>query len=370
MAKLTVVTYFCRPMSTTQFYPLTISSIERLTAESVSIAFDIPSQLKQEFDFIPGQYLTLKATIGGEEVRRSYSICSSASESQLKVGVKKVPSGLFSTMANTTLSVGDVLDVMSPMGSFHSPIGSGHYVAMAAGSGITPVLSIIKSGLESTTDSRFTLIYGNRSSETIMFKSQIEALLAEYGNRLNVVHRLSAGEMPGAENGRIDGISLNSWNGKLYDVQDVEMFFLCGPEEMISTATTVLSNQGVIKERIKFELFTVPVAMVSENAPADEAPMEEFTGTSRITVIIDDEEVSFELKADGESILDAGLNAGADLPFACKGGVCCTCRAKVTKGKAHMTQNFSLDDKEIEEGYVLTCQSHPDTAELVVDYDA
>ena len=355
-------------MAATDFYTLTISEIQRLTPKAVSIAFSIPDELKSLFSFIPGQYLTLKSTINGEEVRRSYSVCSADYESVLRVGVKEVQGGRFSTYANRELKVGDQIEVMAPTGNFHADMSAGKYVAIAGGSGITPILSIIKSSLKASADVSFTLIYGNHDADNIMFKEEIEGLESEYGSRLTVLHKLSAGGGDKYDSGRIDGISLNGWNGQLFDANSVNKFLLCGPGQLMDMTATALSNMGVSKDQMLMELFTAPVSQepVKQEVEAD---VEAFTGMSQVTVVVDDESFDFELNTQGNSVLDAGLAAGADLPFACKGGVCCTCRAKVTEGKMRMVQNFSLDDQEIADGYVLTCQSHPDTQKVVVNYD-
>lgn len=353
------------------FHTLTIADVKRETADTVSIAFDIPENLKSDFKYIQGQYLTFKAQINGEEVRRSYSLCSSPStDNELRVAIKKVPNGLFSTYANESLKTGDTLETMPPMGNFYTELKEGQskrYVAFAAGSGITPVLSILKTSLTTETNSRFTLFYGNRNSDSIIFKNELSALAEKYADRLNVHHILSREEQSNSLlNGRIDAEKCKGLCESYKNVQSADEFFLCGPAEMIDNVTNTLSGLGVDKKHIHFELFNTPV--MAENQPK-RAASKSSNGLSTVTVIMDGDETTFELSSNGDSVLDAALDAGVDVPFACKGAVCCTCKAKVKEGDVEMDMNYALEDEEVEEGFILTCQSHPKSATVIVDYD-
>ncbi len=351
------------------FHPLTIKDVRKETADTVSIAFDIPAHLNGDFNYTQGQYLTFKATVNGEEVRRSYSLCSSpTTDKELRVAIKKVPNGAFSTYANESLKAGDVLETMPPMGNFYTDLKEGqskHYVAFAAGSGITPVMSILKTSLAIETNSRFTLFYGNRNSESIIFKDELDALADKYADRLKVHHILSREEQSNSLlNGRIDGEKCKGLCESFNDVQSADEFFLCGPAELIDNVTKTLGSLGVDKKHIHFELFNTPV--MAENQPKRSASK---SGMSTVTIIMDGDETTFELASNGDAILDAALDAGVDVPFACKGAVCCTCKAKVMEGEVEMDMNYALEDEEVEEGFILTCQSHPKSANVVVDYD-
>jgi ring-1,2-phenylacetyl-CoA epoxidase subunit PaaE len=359
-------------MSSPKFNTLTVKNIKRETPDSVSVSFHIPDSLKDDYQFIQGQYITFKKEFNGEEVRRSYSICSSPLDGELTVGIKEVEGGKFSTYANRQLKVGDPLDVMTPMGNFFTELKSDNqknYVAFAAGSGITPILSIIKTTLAKEPQSQFKLVYGNKNSGSIMFLEEIEALKNTYLNRFTVFHILSreAVDVP-IFNGRINDLKCKDFcDHKLIDPSQSDEFFLCGPESMIMSVKSDLEQRNVPSKNIHFELFTssAPIKSTSENSKTLESTGE----VSKVSVKIDGLTYQLELPYYGETILDAALKTGADLPFACKGGVCCTCRAKVTQGTVEMDLNFSLEDDEVEKGYILTCQSHPTSAEVFVDFD-
>jgi len=354
------------------FHPLRVQKVQRETEDCVSIVFEVPPNLKELYAFKPGQSLTLRTELGGEEVRRTYSICSAPSDEELRVAVKKVDGGTFSTWANTELKPGDILDVMPPVGKFGTelhPAQKKHYVAFAAGSGITPVLSIIKTGLQTEKNSRFTLVYGNRSKGSIIFKEALEALKDRYIDRFRVYHILSR-ERSEAEinNGRIDVPKLDLLFSRLIDLRGSDHFFLCGPEEMIFCIKNYLSGRGVPEDRIHFELFTIPgqkksVADTPVAAAADSGPK------SRVAVRLDGISFEFDLGAGGESILDAALKQGADLPYACKGGVCTTCKARLMEGDVEMDVNWGLEPDEIAKGFILTCQAHPRTEKVSIDFD-
>jgi len=352
------------------FHALVVNDVNRETRDCVSIAFELPDDLRDLYRFTPGQYLTFKHNFDGEEVRRSYSICSSPLEGELRVAVKEVKDGRFSTYANRLLKVGDVLDVMSPMGNFvldPNEANAQTYVAFAAGSGITPVMSIMKSVLEIEPNSKFVLFYGNKNSSSIIFKEQIEDLKNKHLNRLEVHHILSR-EDQGADllYGRIDAKKVTTCAQSLFDAADVAGYYLCGPAEMITAASETLEQLGVDKKKIHFELFTSAgvVDKVDHSQPKDTTKI-----LSSVTVILDGDETHFDVSSTGKTILDAALDAGADVPFACKGAVCCTCRAKLIEGTAEMDMNYALVDDEVADGYILTCQSHPTSARVVVSYD-
>jgi ring-1,2-phenylacetyl-CoA epoxidase subunit PaaE len=353
------------------FEQLTVREVRRETNDCVSIAFEIPNALKNAFQFLQGQYITLKTRIGGEEVRRSYSICSSPLEDELRVAVKKVPQGVFSTYANEVLKAGDQLDVMPPMGKFFTPLlpeQKKNYVGFAAGSGITPLLSIIKTTLQTEQESTFTLVYGNRNRHSIIFRETLEALKNKYMDRFRLIHILSRETTDTPLNsGRIDTDKCLVLCDKAIDLQQTDEFFLCGPEEMIFAVKNVLEQQHVPAQKIHFELFTTAGQQHKKNhqqeEDIDKGPK------SKITVTLDGISFDFELSQKGDAILDAALKHGADLPYACKGGVCCTCRAKLIEGEVDMEVNYGLEPDEIEQGFILTCQSHPKSEKVVVDFD-
>lgn len=357
-----------------RFHPLTVREVRRETDDTVSILFDVPDELKDAFKFQHGQYLTLKYDMEGEELRRSYSICSGVPEGELRVAVKSVPGGKFSTWANTILRQGGAIDVMAPMGRFTTPLEPDRaksYVLFAAGSGITPVMSIIKTVLALEPKSDITLFYGNRSTGSIIFREQIEDLKNRFMGRLRVFHVLSR-EKQDLEvlNGRIDQEKSGRLLDVLTDVEDTDSFFLCGPEGMIEDVRASLAERGVDKKKVHFELFTTPGATPAQVAAREEQRKKaEASGeTTRVTVVMDGDRWEFDMPR-GESVLEAGHDAGLDLPFACKGGVCATCRAKVVDGSVTMEENWGLDDEEVEQGFVLTCQSHPTSDRLTVDFD-
>ncbi len=364
-------------MSSPKFHTLKVKQVKRETADSVSISFDIPYELKHDYLFKQGQSLTFRKNFNGEEVRRSYSICSSPFEGEMRIGVKRVENGLFSTYANTELKAGDDLEVMTPIGHFYTelnPENSKHYYAFAAGSGITPILSIIKTTLFTEPKSSFTLVYGNKNTGSIMFLEEIEALKNQYVERFTVFHILSreSVDVP-LLNGRISTEKCNEFlDKKLIDPKKVDELFICGPEAMILAVKETMIKAGIDSKHIHFELFTTPAHSQIEyktQASAPSATEKDKAAKAMVSVKIDGITIQMDLPYGGDTILDAALKQGADLPFACKGGVCCTCRAKVTKGSVSMDMNFSLEDDEVEKGYILTCQSHPTSEEVFVDFD-
>lgn len=358
--------------ATTKFYPLTVCDLRRETADTVSVAFSVPPEYEELFRFIQGQYLTLRADWGAGEVRRSYSICSGVEEGELRVAIKKVAGGLFSTFANEQLKKGDTLEVMPPQGRFFTPLDptqSRLYVAFAAGSGITPILSILKTVLAREPHSRFILFFGNRSFDQVIFHEALELLKNRYPDRLSV-HHVFTKEMTGSDlfYGRIDADKCRQFARLLFDPLEVSAFFLCGPEDMIFQVKDTLSALGADARKIHFELFTTPGAARKTAAPiVTTAAADRFDAA--VTVIQDGAQFDFLLVSDGSTVLDAAMRAGADLPFSCKGGVCSTCKAKVLEGEVSMDLCYALEPDELEAGYVLTCQAHPKSKRLVVSFD-
>jgi ring-1,2-phenylacetyl-CoA epoxidase subunit PaaE len=301
-------------------------------------------------------------------VRRSYSICTGAHENDLRVAVKKVEGGVFSTWANEHLKVGDWMDVMPPQGRFYTELSPGHqklYVAFAAGSGITPIMSILRSTLFQEPKSRFILFYGNRSFDHIIFREQLDLLKSLYPGRFSLHHVLSR-ESPGAElfKGRIDAEKCRRFGQYFFNPAEVDAYFLCGPEEMVFAVKDTLTEIGANPQQIHFELFN------TSGAPQKQRTTPRETLEAAVTVIQDGAQFDFALPSDGSTLLDAAMRAGADLPFSCKGGVCSTCKARVLEGKVEMDINYGLEPDELEAGYVLTCQAHPVTQRVVVSFDA
>lgn len=357
--------------ASTKFYHLRVRDLRRETSDTISVAFDVPAELHDLFQFTQGQYLTLRTVIDGSDQRRSYSICSAPHEDDLRVAIKKVPGGVFSTFANERLQVGDELRVMPPQGRFFTELNPGNrnlYVAFAAGSGITPILSILKSVLHAEPNSRFMLFYGNRGFDHIIFREQLEELKNRYPNRLAVYHVLSR-ESLGADlfHGRLDGEKCRAYTRILFRPEEVDACFLCGPEEMIFEVKNVLEEAGMPAGKIHYELFTTPGA-VKKPTVAGERSADTFDAS--ITVLQDGMQFDFQLQSDGSTLLDAAMRAGADLPFSCKGGVCSTCKAKVLEGEVNMELCYGLEPDEIAAGYVLTCQAHPKSKRVVVSFDA
>lgn len=339
------------------FNALIVSELVPLTAGSVKVVFDVPAALKSEYEFIPGQYVNLSAVINGTEERRSYSICSGVGE-KLAVAIKRVNNGKFSNWANDDLAVGMSVYVAPPMGNFQLDLVSKNVVAFAAGSGITPIVSMAKS-LEQKGGSMH-LFYGNRAQKDIMFRSELDAL-----SNTMTIHYLSAESVEDFRVGRLSKENISAIIKENLELLKADGFFLCGPETMIQSAIEVLTLFGVAKDKIKYELYTTPVLLI-EDKPAE---VNHFEGESRVTVILDDETIDLKLNAAGKTILDAVNKEGYDAPYSCRGGVCCTCRAKVLKGKVTMSLNYSLTDKEVAEGYILTCQAHPASEEVTISYD-
>lgn len=357
-----------------QFHTLKIADVRRETDDAVAITFDVPDALKDDYRFTQGQHLNVKALIDGEEVRRSYSICAGTDEGTLRIGVKRIPEGVFSGFANDGLKPGAELDVMTPTGHFYTdldPAAQKSYAAFVAGSGITPVLSIIKTTLALEPESDFTLVYGNRTTGSIMFREELEDLKNRYMGRLRVFHVLSREEQDAPIfNGRIDADKVRALARSLIPAQNLDEVFLCGPEAMINGAREALIEQGVPKDHIHFELFhtDLPADVLAKRHKPK--PRETQGDSIKVAVVVNGARTEFDMPADSEeSLLDAAMAAGADVPFSCKGGVCSTCRCRVMEGKVDMDINYALEEHELEAGFVLSCQSHPLTDTVVLDFD-
>lgn len=352
------------------FHTLKVKAVKKETADCVSIILDVPSTLLQKYTFEQGQNITLKKIINGEELRRSYSICNAPHEKELKVAIKKVEGGKFSCYANDVLKAGDEIEVLPPTGKFNTLLNSQNkknYVAFAAGSGITPVISLIKATLYSEPHSSFTLVFGNRSRSSIIFFEELEAIKNKYLQRFNLINVLSREKTEtDLNNGKIDENKLNQLS-KLINYNKVDEFFICGPELMIFCVKDFLEQTGVDKKKIHFELFnSTTVAKLKSNTQNSNQQ------GAKSNIIIKADGRSFDVTAllnSNVTILDAALQQGADLPFACKGGMCCTCKAKLVEGEVDMDVNWGLEQEEIEHGFILTCQSHPKTPTVVVDFD-
>ncbi|MBW7860145.1 MAG: phenylacetate-CoA oxygenase/reductase subunit PaaK [Rhodocyclaceae bacterium] len=352
---------------TPRFHSLRVAEVRRETPEAVSLRFEVPADLAEDYRFIQGQHLTVRHTIAGEQLRRSYSICAGVDDGELRVAIKKIPGGRFSGWANSGVKVGDVLEVMTPEGRFHTPLDPAqhkHYVAFAAGSGITPILSLIKTTLKAEPLSRFTLVYGNRRQASVMFAEALEDLKNRYLSRF-VLHSLFSREEQEVPlfNGRLDRARVEQFLATLIPPESIDVAFICGPGAMIDEVEAGLLAAGVPGDRIHLERFGVPDAAPEHHAePGDAAH-------ARVTVIADGLRREMEFHASDPSILDVALKAGMDLPYSCKGGVCCTCRAKVLEGRVRMDKNFTLEQADIDDGYVLTCQAHPLTERVVISFD-
>lgn len=339
------------------FFELSIKSIDKLTADTVKIILDIPSEFKSKFSFTPGQYINFAIAINGSEIRRSYSICSGKNE-DLAVAVKQVEGGKMSTWFNQTAEVNTPIFVSSPEGNFTRATEAKNIVAIAAGSGITPIMSIAKD-IEAT-DGSIQLFFGSRTKATILFKEELESL-----TKTKTTHYLSAEQADDCQNGRIDKSNFSEIIKGNLDLLKSDGFYICGPEQMIADVSETLKLFGVSDEKVHYELFTTPTILKSDE-PAEEST---FSGMSKVKAILDDEEITFELSSDGDTLLDKVNNEGFDAPYSCRGGVCCSCKAKVLEGKAIMKLNYALTEEEVKEGFILTCQARPASETLVISYD-
>ncbi|RQO32464.1 phenylacetic acid degradation protein [Taibaiella sp. KBW10] len=363
-------------MSTLQFHDLTVKDIRQETADCVSIAFDVPEAIKSAFDYLPGQYLTFKTFIEGNEVRRSYSICSGKSDRELRVAVKRVmPQGKFSSWANEVLKVGDTVSTMPPMGKFtpkKSEKTQRNYLAFAAGSGITPIMSIMKAVLHEEEESTFTLVFGNYNRNSIIFKEELEALKNRFMHRLRLFHVFDR-EMQEAElfNGMITVDKVKTFGQKLINFNTIDDIFICGPEPMILALKDYFLNElKKPEDSVYFELFSSPDQPKTLNKDWEAKQQQvDRSKLSKVTVRLDGASFDMDLAYGGENILDAALQHGGDLPYACKGGVCCTCKAKLISGEVDMEVNYGLEPDEIANNFILTCQAHPRSETVVIDFD-
>jgi ring-1,2-phenylacetyl-CoA epoxidase subunit PaaE len=366
------------------FHSLKIKDIRRETKDCVSIAFDVPNELRDVFTFNAGQYVNLRAVIDGEELRRSYSLCSSPISNEWRVAVKRVDGGAFSEYANTMLNIGDTLDVMPPDGKFvYAPDTNAkcgaqraarrHVLAIAAGSGITPMLSIVTTLLECEPNSHVTLLYGNRRVRDIIFKEQIEDLRDRFLTRFQLIHVLShePQESP-ISNGRIDQKKVKTVCGEINRIAALYRAYVCGPEAMMDETIAALIECGIEDSRILRERFTAGTqrARANETRDAKATSFNENAPSAEVTIVADGIERVLRVPFEGASVLEVALAAGIDAPYACKAGVCCTCRAQVLEGQVKMDANFTLEQHEVNRGFVLTCQSHPITPTVKISYDA
>ena len=356
------------------FHPLRVCAIEPDTAEAVIVSFEVPAELRESFGFIQGQYLTLRNTIDGQDLRRSYSICAGVDDAHLRVGVRRVNGGVFSNWINNELKVGDTLQVMVPQGRFHVPLDPAshrHYLAIAGGSGITPILSIMKTVLAREPHSRFTLLYANRTLQSTMFKEEIEDLKNRYLTRVALHHVFSGEETEAPLNmGLMNRNKVGDFLRALIPATAVDQAFICGPFQMNDEAQAALLEAGVPEKRVHVERFGVALAADTKVDAAQHQAQPGDAESAQITIIRDGLQRAFTFGKDQPSILDAACAAGLEVPFSCTSGVCGTCRAKCMEGEVRMERNFALDKNEVEAGFVLTCQCRPITPRVVLSFDA
>ncbi|MDP3313188.1 2Fe-2S iron-sulfur cluster-binding protein [Lutibacter sp.] len=342
------------------FHSLTIKELKKESKNAISIVFHIPSELKKKFQFIAGQYITIKKQLAGKELRRAYSICSAPNSGEFRIAVKAVDNGYFSVFATTILKQGDMLEVSTPEGKFRletAETNKKNYLGIAAGSGITPIMAMIKGVLTEEPNSTFTLIYGNKTIDDTIFKNEIDALIQKYLDRFIVQYVFSRVQIEGALFGRIDQGNINFVKKhKIFDKA-----FLCGPADLINIAKKTLVSSGMEASSIYFELFSTPVLEIKEN-------IEVFDEESEITIILDGEKTTIfsEIKS---TVLAAALKEGIDVPYSCQGGICSSCLAKITEGEVRMIKNIILSEEEVKNGLILTCQAHPTTQKITIDYD-
>lgn len=345
------------------FYKLAVKEIIRETPEAVSVLFNVPSELKENYQFTAGQYINLKLTLDGNEIRRAYSICSTPESGELKIAIKAVKNGYFSKFANEQLTAGKVLEVGTPEGKFTFEPDAArlkNYAAFVAGSGITPVMSILQTVLEKEPNSTFVLVYGNKSSNETIFYNQLHDLQLKYVGRFFVHYVFSQQKADDQLFGRIEKSTVNFVLKNKHKEKEFDKFYLCGPEEMINRVSDVLKENNVKEKDIKFELFST--------SSSENEIQKSLEGHTKITVLVDGDETSFEM-SQKQSLLEAALKQGLDAPYSCQGGICSSCIARISKGTAEMKKNTILTDGEIAEGLILTCQAHPTSSEIFVDYD-
>lgn len=340
---------------------LKISNIERLTDQAVKVSFEVPLLHSEKYLFEPGQYLNIKVNINGNQVKRSYSICSDVNE-PLSVGIKEVEDGYVSKFFNQNAKVGQKVIVSKPMGDFTIDEVKGHFVGIAAGSGITPILSIAKM-IQRTDGAKMDLIYGNRDDKSIMFESELQDFDKD---KVNVTHIFSEQQKDGVLFGMMTEEIMTNYFKENLNLDEINGFYICGPEAVIIHSKNALQKLGVSDDKIHFELFTTPVSLEPINSNNEKS---DFNGISQVTVILDEEEETFELVADGDTILEEAESYGMDAPYSCRGGICSTCKAKVVEGSAKMDLNYTLSKEEVQEGFILTCQAHPTSEKVKITYD-
>jgi ring-1,2-phenylacetyl-CoA epoxidase subunit PaaE len=352
---------------TPRFHTLRIAEVRRETPDAISLRFDVPAELRGEYAFVQGQHLTLRTQLDGEELRRTYSICAGVDDGELRVAIKQVAGGRFSSWANQALRTGDRIDVLTPDGRFHTPLNPGnakHYVAFAAGSGITPVLSLVKTTLKREPRSRFTLLYCNRRQSSVLFQEELEDIKDRYLARFTL-YNLFSREHQEVElfNGRLDAAKVRAFAEALLPADTIDEAFVCGPGAMLDEVAAALHGLGLPAGQVHLERFGVPGSAPGHHVEPQDAPH------ALITVIADGVKREVEFRQGDASILDAALRSGLDLPYSCKGGMCCTCRGKLLEGRARMDKNYSLEPKDLAAGFILTCQAHPLSERVVVSYD-
>lgn len=362
---------FVQVLNMAQFYKLNIKDIYKETDDTSVVSFEVPVHLQSVFKYAQGQHLTLKADIDGEDVRRSYSLCSSPLENEWKVAIKQIPGGKFSTFVNNEVKAGDLIEVMEPSGNFGvtvKPEDSKNYIFFAAGSGITPVLSMLKTHLKAEPNATCKLFYVNKTAKSIIFKEELEQLRNTYFGRLEIYYFLTK-ERRDIQlfNGRFDDDKMKVLTKTFIDIPDTNEVFLCGPEKMVNYVSEYLINAGLRKDLIHFELFVT--GLTEEDIKRAERLAKQNVEGTEITIVDGGKEFSFTMTKEYDNILDAALGAGADLPFACKGGVCSTCKCRVVEGSVEMKINYALDEKEVSQQLVLSCQAVPTTDKVVVDFD-
>lgn len=356
-----------------KFHEVKVASVRQETRDAVAVTFAVPAALVEQFRYVQGQHLTLRTEVNGEDIRRSYSICSAMQDDRLRIAIKRVPGGLFSNWANDFLKPGHNLELMPPSGHFNvplSPENRKHYVAFAAGSGITPVFSLVKTTLIAEPRSQVTLVYGNRSSASVMFREELADLKDIYRERLNLVFILSREQQDiDLFNGRIDRAKCDALLEKWIDPTGIDVAFLCGPLGMMEAVSASLQAHGLDRARIKMELFATSLSQTPRLAPAHHIHLIPGHNECQVTVIQDGRTRQFTMEKNKGNVLEAGLAQGIELPYSCKGGVCSTCRCKVIEGEVDMDANFALEDYEIARGFRLLCQSYPVTDRLLIDFD-
>ena len=359
-------------MASQAFHTLSIDRVRQLTDDSVALRFEVPANLTNTFTFVPGQYVTLRATINGTDIRRSYSICSSINDDGFEVGIKAVTDGQFSSLAQT-LKIGDQIDVMPAQGRFQAPVGGQHdYLLIAAGSGITPCLSIAKSVLDAEPQSKVTLIFGNRSTQSVMFRDDLDRLKDSHLERLIVMHVLS-GEQQDVDilNGRINASLIKELNQrKLVHLSDYDGIYICGPQAMTVAVSEMLASLGISEDAIHIELFMTDNPPQGKNKKPSAPQAESDDAEIPVTLILDGVHKEIKVQPDTETVLAAAQRAGLDVPYSCAGGMCCTCRCRIITGSADMDVNYSLQQWEVDQGFTLACQSRPTSDTLTLDFDA